>query len=102
MLRSLTDFIFRIIASALLVVALAGCAEYFDRRDGITRSAGDAPRLNARAHTIDPWPQVAADQRTPMSGERARTAIERYRTNETFTPSAQSTSSVKQQASTVN
>ena len=84
---------------AIVAGLLAGCTEYLDRRDGITRASGDAPRLNARSHTIDPWPPAASNQYPPMSGERARKAIERYRTNKTYQPITPDTTKVGQSES---
>ena len=49
---------------------------YFQRKDTVTLSAGDAARVNAMTHTIDPWPQGVGNRRIPMEGRRAVSAIE--------------------------
>ena len=52
---------------------------YVQRSDKITLSDGDAKKVNAAAHTIDPWPRGVGDRRIPANGERMIHAIERYR-----------------------
>lgn len=54
-------------------------AQYFQRSDTITLGAGDAPEINARTHTIDPWPSYVGNRRIPGNGERMSGAVERYR-----------------------
>jgi hypothetical protein len=74
-------------AMLCLVVALSlgGCyrllgndegERYLQRKDTVTLSAGDAARVNAMTHTINPWPQGVGDRRIPMEGRRAVSAIE--------------------------
>jgi hypothetical protein len=68
-------------------VALAGCqtygndqlAQYVQRKDTVTLSAGDASQANALAQTIHPWPPGVGDRRIPMDGTRAVRAMECYR-----------------------
>jgi hypothetical protein len=75
--------------SAMLCLATALCCggcyrllgndegeRYFQRKDTVTLSAGDAARVNAMTHTINPWPQGVGDRRIPMEGRRAVSAIE--------------------------
>ena len=77
------------VASALLclvaALSLGGCyrvlgndegERYFQRKDTVTLSAGDAMRVNAMTHTIHPWPPGVGDPRIPMEGTRAVSAIE--------------------------
>ena len=45
----------------LLVLGLAGCADYMNRRDSVTLGAGNAMEGNIGLHTIDPFPEVAKD-----------------------------------------
>jgi hypothetical protein len=45
----------------LLVLGLAGCADYMNRRDSVTLGAGNALEGNIGLHTIDPFPEVAKD-----------------------------------------
>jgi hypothetical protein len=76
------------VVSAVLVVGLTSSAlawdqeswaEYFERSDTITLGAGDAPEMNARIHTIDPWPAYVGNRRIPGDGERMSGAVQRYR-----------------------
>jgi hypothetical protein len=76
---------------------LAGCADadlYFDRRDTISLSAGDAVASNIIVQTIDPWPPVAGNRNIPANGDRMQAAGERYRTGKVIPPQGLSTSTV--------
>ncbi|HWK01055.1 MAG TPA: hypothetical protein VNR41_10155 [Xanthobacteraceae bacterium] len=73
----------------------AGCSDlYYDRRDTIALSAGDAVATNIVAHTIDVWPIEAGDQRIVTNGQKAQGAVERYRTNKVTVPHGTGTSSL--------
>jgi hypothetical protein len=76
-----------------LAAALGGCwgtvtenpaAEYVRRTDTIVPDAGEAMKVNAVTHVIDPWPPYVGDRRIPADGERMVTAVQR-----THRPSAQ-------------
>jgi hypothetical protein len=54
-------------------------AEYLQRSNKITLSAGNAKEVNAATHVIDPWPPYVGNRRIPGNGERMVSAIERYR-----------------------
>jgi len=74
-------------AAVTLGAMLAGCSDlYYDRRDSITLSAGDAIAANAAEQTVDPWPPRSGDTNIPTSGQKMATAIERYRANKTVQP----------------
>lgn len=74
-------------AAMTLGAVLAGCSDlYYDRRDTIALSAGDAIAANAAEHTVDPWPPHSGDTNIPSSGQKMATAIERYRANKTVQP----------------
>jgi hypothetical protein len=75
-------------ATALSAVALlAGCSDlYYDRRDTIALSAGDAIAANAAEQTVDPWPPNSGNRNIPVDGQRMVTAVERYRLNKTVQP----------------
>ena len=74
-------------AAASLGAMLAGCSDlYYDRRDSIALSAGDAIAANAAEQTVDPWPPYSGDSNIPASGQRMATAVERYRANKTVQP----------------
>ena len=72
---------------ASAAVALAGCqtygndqlAQYVQRKDTVTLSAGDASQANAVAQTLHPWPPGVGDRRIPMEGTKAARAMECYR-----------------------
>ncbi len=82
-------------AAVLLGPLLAGCAEmYWDRRDGISLSSGEAMAANRVTHMIDPWPAAAARRDIAYNGEKMQTAAERYRTGRVIPPVNATTSSV--------
>src|SRR5260221_14611889 len=54
-------------------------AQYLQRSDKITLSAGNAKEVNAATHVIDPWPPYVGNRRIPGNGERMVGAVERYR-----------------------
>ncbi len=75
------------IVRATLVLSFAltvgGCwgtsAQYANRTDTITTSAGDAQEVNSAIHIIDPWPRYVGNRRIPGNGERLSGAVQRYR-----------------------
>jgi hypothetical protein len=95
----------RLAAVAALGSALLGCsavdysstADYFDRRETIGLSAGDAMRTNQVTHMVDPWPAHAANRNIAFNGEKMQTAVERYRTNRVIPPVNATTSSLEYQ-----
>lgn len=58
--------------------ALAGCAEYMDRKDTIAFNAGEAVRTNIVTHVTDPWPVHARNKDIAFSGERLARVTRRY------------------------
>ena len=77
----------RHLGSLLLAITLGGCwsglyenpaAQYVNRSDTITLSAGNAKDVNAATHVIDPWPRNVKDRRIPGNGERMVGAVQRY------------------------
>jgi hypothetical protein len=82
------------VCALLASTALAGCSDiYFDRRETIELSAGDAMHSNQVTHMVDPWPVYAANRNIPYNGQKMQAAVERYRTNKTTPPQAATTSS---------
>jgi hypothetical protein len=76
----------RLIGCLSLAAALGGCwgtvtenpaAEYVHRTDTIVPDAGEAMKVNAATHVVDPWPRYVGDRRIPADGERMVTAIQR-------------------------
>jgi hypothetical protein len=53
--------------------------QYAARKDGVTLSAGNAPKTNAAIQTIDPAPSSAFNTQIPANGERMAGAVERYK-----------------------
>ena len=86
----------RVIAPALLAgVLLAGCSDiYFDRRETIVPSAGDAVAANKVSQMVDPWPASSANKNIAFNGEKMQTAVERYRQGRIIPPVNATTSSV--------
>ena len=83
----------RLFACLPLAAALGGCwgtvtenpaAEYVRRTDTIVPDAGEAMKVNAVTHVVDPWPRYVGDRRIPADGERMVTAVQR-----THRPAAQ-------------
>jgi hypothetical protein len=73
----------------LIALPLAGCYgtwghdevdRYFQRSDTLTMSAGDAPKSNAVAQTINPWPSYVGDRRLAYDARRVGSAVQRYGT----------------------
>jgi hypothetical protein len=89
----------RPLAAVLMLGAmLAGCSDiYFDRRETIALSAGDDVMANRVTHMIDPWPASSANRNIAYNGERAQSAVERYRHNRVIQPVNATTSSVDYQ-----
>ncbi|MFB9269912.1 hypothetical protein ACFFWD_43475 [Bradyrhizobium erythrophlei] len=51
---------------------------YFQRKDTVTFSAGDAKEVNARAHMLTPWPPGVYDRRIFANGSRMARSVECY------------------------
>ncbi len=60
--------------------------DYLDRSDTITHGLGDAIETNKAIQTITRWPKASRQDRWLSDGERARTAIARYRANKVIAP----------------
>lgn len=77
---------------------LGGCSDfYYDRRQTIALSTGDALAANQVQQMVDPWPREAADKDIAFNGERMQAAVERYRQNRVTPPVNATTSSVAYQ-----
>jgi hypothetical protein len=78
----------RYLIAALAVGTLGGCtglppfddpfAQYVQRTDKITLSAGNAEAANTAIQVIDPWPRYVYNTRIPGDGQRMAEAVERY------------------------
>ncbi|MEI7804462.1 MAG: hypothetical protein WCI56_03955 [Hyphomicrobiales bacterium] len=89
----------RVIAPALaLGVLLGGCSDiYYDRRDMIGLTTGDARASNDVTQMVDPWPKDSANRDIVSNGAKMQTAVERYRTNRVIPPTNATTSSTAYQ-----
>src|SRR5690242_6743944 len=90
----------RVIVPALIAgTLLAGCSDiYFDRRETIVPSAGDAVAANKVVMMVDPWQPASMNKNIAFNGERMQTAVERYRYGRVIPPVNATTSSVAYQA----
>lgn len=93
-----------VLAAAVVTTTLAACSNsefyqgsdfYYDRRDTIHLSAGDANASNIAAQTIDPWPRHAANRTIVTNGEKIQPAIQRYKEGKVITPRGLGTSSIE-------
>jgi len=67
--------------------ALAGCSEiYFDRRDSIALSSGDAITSNKVTQIIDPWPRSSTNNRIAANGRLMQAAQDRYNNSKVIRP----------------
>jgi hypothetical protein len=85
--------------AALLGIGLAAPAfafddEYLDRRDTLTKGAGDAQAVNAATQTLDPWPPYARNTDIKVDGKRAELGMTRYQKNKSIEPRGLTTSSI--------
>lgn len=77
-------------------LTLGACSDiYYDRRDTIHLSAGDANASNIAVQTIDPWPRHAANRNIQHNGEVIQSAIKRYREGKVTPPRGLGTSSIE-------
>lgn len=80
------------LAFTVVLVLLAGCSEYLDRRDTISLNGGDAMAADRVTMMVDPWPRASADKNIRFNGQRMQSAIARYRANKVIDPSGGGTS----------
>lgn len=88
---------FRAIALATALVGLAGCSEYFDRRDPIATLGGNAVETNKVVQMVDPWPRDSANRTIAYNGVVMQAAIERYRAGRVIPPKGTNTAAAYQQ-----
>lgn len=77
---------------------LADDYDYYDRRDTISSSAGNANAANIATQTIDPWPPYVGNTHYPFDGRRAGVAITRYQQNKSIQPRGLNTTTISEQA----
>lgn len=80
-----TRAVFCAVAFATL---LAGCSSdlYYDRRETISATGGDAVAANMVEQMVDPWPRHVNNKNIPFNGERMQRAVECYRKDRVTTP----------------
>ncbi len=76
------------VSAASACVLLSGCDDYLERRDTITLGVGDSVAVNKATQTINRWPAAARQDRWLSDGERARSAVSRYRSRTVTPPTA--------------
>lgn len=64
------------VAAALL---LAGCNQYWERKETVSYSAGDAVAANAAVQIATPWPAGSRNTNITTNGERAYVAFQKYK-----------------------
>lgn len=75
------------LAALAVSCALSGCSDiYFDRRETVVPTAGDAKQVNQVTMMVDPWPPYSANRNIAFNGERLQGGIERYRTHNVIRP----------------
>jgi hypothetical protein len=94
--------VLRGLALASAITTLAGCSDYFDRRDMISIKGGDAVQTNKLTQMVDPWPRQSANRNIASNGEVIENAYERYRTGRVIPPSGTGTSTSYQSNSQPN
>ena len=91
-----TNFLKPVSIAAFLSFALGACSDiYYDRRDSIHLSSGNANANNIAVQTIDPWPRHAADRTILTNGEKIQPAIQRYKEGKVIAPRGLGTSSIE-------
>jgi hypothetical protein len=86
----------RALFGAAFVLVLAGCSDfYYDRREALHISAGEANASNIAVQTIDPWPRHAAQRDILTNGEKIQPAIQRYKEGKVIAPRGLGTSSIE-------
>ncbi len=89
----------RTIAAAVTLGAmLTGCSDlYYDRRDTIALSGGNAVAANEVAQMVDPWPPHSGTTNIATNGQKMQSAVERYRTNKVTPPVSPTTLDIMNQ-----
>ena len=71
----------QLIAAAAIAGFLGGCSDlYWDHRETVALSGGDAVAANTITQMVDPWPANSGNKTIPYNGQKMQVAVERYRT----------------------
>jgi hypothetical protein len=76
------------IAAALALAGfLGGCSDvYWDHRETVALSGGDAVAANTVTQVVDPWPPNSGNKTIPYNGQKMQVAVERYRNGAVIPP----------------
>jgi len=95
-MRNNRPAITRVAFGAAFVLVLGACSDlYYDRRDTIHLTTGEANAANIAVQTIDPWPRHAAQRDILTNGEKIQPAIQRYKEGKVIAPRGLGTSSIE-------
>ncbi len=73
--------------AAALGILVGACSDiYYDRRDTIAFSAGDAIAADQAIQVLDPWPRLSENRAIRFNGDKMQTAAARYRTGKVIQP----------------
>jgi len=98
----------RLLAGAIGAIGLgawlAGCSDiYWDRRETVALSGGDAVAANTVTQTVDPWPPGSGNKNIAFNGQKMQAAVERYRTGKVVPPAdPENFMSTNQSGQTIN
>ena len=70
----------------LAAATLAGCSEYLDRTDTMSRQSGNALQTAKLTETVDPWPAESGQRNNAFDGAVMQSAMTRYRTGRVIRP----------------
>lgn len=84
------------LAAAGLGSLVAGCSDlYWDHRETVGLSSGDAVAANEVTQMVDPWPRNSGNRNIAYNGQKMQAAVERYRTGRVIPPVSPTTSDVE-------
>jgi len=76
----------RALVLILAAASLAGCSEYLDRTDTMSRQSGNALQTDKLTQMVDPWPAASAERNIAFDGAVMQSAMTRYRTGRVIQP----------------
>lgn len=76
----------RHLALILAAASLAGCSEYLDRTDTMSRQSGNAIQTDKLTQMVDPWPVASAERNIAFDGAVMEAGMTRYRTGRVIQP----------------
>ncbi|MFO1148339.1 MAG: hypothetical protein U1E62_08180 [Alsobacter sp.] len=73
----------KILLALAMGLGLSGCNQYWERKDTVLVSSGDAVASNAAVQISDPWPAGSRNTTIPSNGARLQRVMQRYQSNAT-------------------